>query len=61
MATFINFTYQIFVHQFFKNSQYTANGERWLFFRVFMWAFPVKEILHGRARLGTLGQATAGI
>jgi len=29
MATFINFTYQIFVHEFFKNSQYTANGERW--------------------------------
>ena len=41
MAIFIKFTYQIFVHQFFKNSQYTANGERWPFFRVFMWAFPV--------------------
>jgi hypothetical protein len=48
-----------FMYQFFKRRHQTAEPERWPFVRVFRWAFPVKEILHGPARLGTFGQATA--
>ena len=55
-----------FMYQFFKRRHQTAESERWPFVserwpfvRVFRWAFPVKEILHGPARLGTFGQATA--
>ena len=48
-----------FMYQFFKRRPQTRERERWPFVRVFMWVFPVEEILHEPARLGTFGQATA--
>ncbi len=37
-----------------------TNGNAGRFSGFSVWAFPGKEILHGPARLGAFGQATAG-
>jgi hypothetical protein len=46
---------RFYVYQFFTHRQHTVERERWPVVRVFIWAFPAKEILHGPTRLGTFG------